>query len=126
MNNAFMYHANNSMTYLDAYTSYSDTSVGCSSTTDVIFRQVNSGMNDRGDYRCLNFNIYGRCERALVRLNAELLTNADNRRKTACHEVGHSVGLRHGGTVDCMLNGPVNGPTYTYSSHHIDHINARG
>lgn len=125
MNNAFMYHANNAMNYLDAYTSYYDTRASCTTTTDIWFRQVNSGMTDRGDYLCLDFNTWGRCERARVRLNAAVLTDADNRRKTACHEIGHSVGLIHGGTADCMLSGPVSKPTYTYTQHHINHINAR-
>lgn len=126
MNSAFMYHARNSMSYLDAATTYYDTEMSyCSSATDVIFRQVNSGMTERGTYQCLAFNIYGRCERALVRLNAALLTDADNRRKTACHEIGHSGGLRHGGTADCMLNGAVAQPTSWYTQHHVDHLNAR-
>lgn len=51
-----------------------------------------------------------------------------DRRKTACHEAGHSVGLEHGNyKTDCMINGEIPAPTgawKTYNLHHInDHIN---
>jgi predicted Zn-dependent protease len=47
--------------------------------------------------------------------------------KTMCHEVGHSVGLTHGGNTDCMLNGEIPSTSIvwrTYDSHHKSHINA--
>jgi hypothetical protein len=52
-----------------------------------------------------------------------------DRKKTACHEVGHSVGLQHGDNkLDCMIIGEIPAPTgqwKTFGTHHInDHINA--
>ena len=47
--------------------------------------------------------------------------------KTACHEAGHSVGLIHGGVLDCMRNGEIpNGleEWRTYEGHHRFHINS--
>jgi hypothetical protein len=47
--------------------------------------------------------------------------------QTACHEAGHSAGLKHGGSsADCMINSGDNPPTALqyrrYGSHHRDHL----
>lgn len=56
----------------------------------------------------------------------------EDRRKTACHELGHAVGLQHGtssGAGSCMILGEIpntNLQYRRYSSHHINsHINVR-
>lgn len=74
----------------------------------------------------------GYCDRFQVVLDLAQLNHGDNdeqdQDKTACHELGHSVGLGHhddGG--DCMRNGerPDNDDKWEhYSPHHEDHINA--
>ena len=129
VNIAFKSHMQASITYLDAYTNYSISSVSCASNTDVVWRQSNDiGSGYRGLYSCRNLNSAGQCTNAHVTLNPDLLTDDRNRRKTACHELGHSVGLRHGDNVDCMINGWIS--VYyqypdIYSTHHRTHINNR-
>jgi hypothetical protein len=51
------------------------------------------------------------------------------RRRIACHELGHTVGLRHwnqyhSGAGSCMFTPPVNATTEGLSQHDRDHINA--
>jgi len=62
-----------------------------------------------------------------LQLNPNLLTNTVNRRKTACHELGHALGLTHhsSGTYGCMRSGSVSVATYSYVSHHLAHIESR-
>jgi hypothetical protein len=125
MTSAFQYHATNSMSYVAAYTIYGVAKIGCSGVTDVRFAEANLGSATRGDYSCLLLTLANNCETSKVRLNPVLLTDGNNRRKTACHEVGHSLGLAHGGTTDCMLSGPVSTSVANYTAHHIAHINSR-
>lgn len=126
MTTAFQSHATSSMTYLDAYTSYSTPFHStCGTSTDARWMLASLGASTRGRYTCDLITGDLTCQRATLRLNPDLLTDGNNRRKTACHELGHSAGLRHGGTADCMLNGAVTAPTSTYSTHHITHINNR-
>lgn len=56
----------------------------------------------------------------------------EDRRKTACHELGHVVGLQHNtanATGSCLINGEIpnaNLQFRRYSAHHINsHINVR-
>lgn len=121
-------YAQYAMGNLDGQTSYYDTFISsCSSVTD-IYWQLNSSIGARGDYICNAFNSAGECERATIRLNPSALTDDQNRRKTACHEIGHSVGMQHGDTkTDCMINGAVGSGSQwiTYNSHHVSHANSR-
>jgi hypothetical protein len=57
--------------------------------------------------------------------NAELGSDLHQIRKTSCHEWGHTVGLSHGSTDDCMRNGavPAGSQYERYSQHHVDHVN---
>jgi len=108
---------------LDTQTLYFDTGVACSSATDVIW-ESEPALGARGDWTCLATNAVGECERSRVRLNPTQLANNNNRRKTACHEGGHSVGLTHvDNGDDCMRNGAVNGGFETYNAHHVSHMN---
>lgn len=108
----------------------------CDNLTDVIFIEDVS-LADRGAYSCIIRKTGNVCERAHIRLNPNRLTTANDRRKTACHEVGHSVGLKHGVTtaqpsatrdngsyLDCMRSGDiVTGQDFQhYDQHHVDHI----
>jgi len=124
---------NGAMLNLDNQTSYarfSESPVSaCNSLTDLVWMQV-SGIGARGDYSCLAFNNEGECERARLRLNPDVLTNAANRLKTACHELGHSVGLKHGisgvdntSYVDCMRSGAITSGFNNYDAHHVTHAN---
>lgn len=104
----------------------------CDTTTDV--RWMDSNLQPagvRGKYTCVALSS-GICLRADVYLDpAEIdigTNDFEDRRKSACHEAGHSVGLRHGDSVsDCMRNGEI--PTTAlkwrrFNEHHIDdHIN---
>jgi len=114
------------LTNLDAQTDFTQgRTTSCTATTDVIFIQFSDAAGPRGDYLCLAFNSANECEQARVRLNTALLNDTANRRKTACHEVGHSGGLRHGGDTDCMINGAITTGFQTYDQHHIDHLNSQ-
>jgi len=95
----------------------------CSTNTDVRFLQGLQQGDARGEYFCLAWTGI-RCLRARIRLNRIVLTNTLNRRKTACHEVGHSGGLEHGNKTDCMFSGPVTSGHQQYHGHHIDHLNS--
>lgn len=100
--------------------------------TDVVWLDADLPGSTRGQSVCFVFNTNGRCDRNHVTLDpAQLNLSADpqgNRTKTACHEVGHTVGLRHGpgggdGRFDdCMVSGE--STLVRYSSHHRGHINA--
>ncbi len=124
-------------TSLDRDTVMSDLYVApCdSSTTDVIWKD---GYIDgaRGRYECLSpfvgYEPDGICFVSRVTLDPDVINqgsnDAEDRKKTACHEVGHSVGLQHGDTeTDCMINGEIPDTTAqwrTFNQHHIeDHIN---
>lgn len=101
---------------------------GCSNWMDVQARVSNStemGSALRGSTTCVTgqfdaLNVV--CGGAAVLLNADLLTDYGQRRKTICHEVGHTVGLSHSSTAtDCMISG--SSTVDWYGSHHIAHIN---
>ncbi|HVQ96310.1 MAG TPA: hypothetical protein VMU51_35155 [Mycobacteriales bacterium] len=124
---------NSRMLNLDVQTVYEGATVACDAATDVTF-ELNSTMGARGDSRCVTWNAVGFCDAAIVRLNsnAAVLPNDHQRRKTACHEIGHTVGLAHGDDTatfwnDCMLSGTVAAGNQweQYNAHHVAHINSR-
>lgn len=120
------------MSNLDVQTSFTDSLVACDSATDVVFLDANLSGTLRGQYVCQQL-IGSVCEDSEVTLDPAQLNIGDNDEhdtsKTACHEIGHSVGLTHGGTTDCMRNGEAPSPpssvNTTYDSHHVAHINAQ-
>jgi hypothetical protein len=126
--------ANGRMANLDTQTSYVDVlDPSCDGNTDIWFQLANLG-GTRGDYRCEDWNAAGTlCVTSIVRISnvAAVLPDNHQKAKTICHEVGHSVGLAHGTTVDfwtdCMLSGvaPAGVQYEQYTVHHRNHANSR-
>lgn len=99
----------------------------CTLNTDAIWQFGTIAPNVRGRYNCLD-RTGNVCNRATLKIDPALTGNMVNHRKTACHELGHSVGLTHRSAdfYQCMTNGaaPSDHITYRrYRAHHVDHIN---
>jgi hypothetical protein len=111
-----------------------DFASSCDEWTDVKWNDADLPGDTRGDSMCLDpLGIEGqaKCYAARIRLDPDEINegsdDAEDRKKTACHEVGHSVGLQHGDDKsDCMRNGEIPDTTAqwrTFNGHHIgDHI----
>jgi hypothetical protein len=95
----------------------------CTQNTDIVFAEGQT-PGQRGKYLCIRTG-NGNCEQAYVFLNPQELSDGVNRRKTACHEVGHSAGLSHSDDVNgCMQSGYVSsGHQQYWYPHHVDHLN---
>jgi predicted Zn-dependent protease len=117
--------ANYAMDNLDAQTSYFENYMDvCTSATDVVWK-ADSSLPARGSYIYLDF-VGSLCQRARVTINPTQLSNDINRRKTSCHEIGHSGGLAHADEHgDCMRNGAVSSGHQSYNAHHVEHLNDR-
>lgn len=71
------------------------------------------GTNVMGEYFCSELGSTGYCDHAHVRFNHGFTTMWETlRKKVACHETGHSVGLHHRdpavatiATYGCMISG---------------------
>jgi hypothetical protein len=86
--------------------------------------------NVLGRYDCTRWLSGGRCEHALIRYHGEEVAGFSDARlqALACHETGHSVGLRHPPNTDtatygCMVN-PVPNVRHM-GAHNANHINSR-
>jgi hypothetical protein len=110
---------------LDSDTALSTTwNNSCSSSTDVRLDDDLTNPAFLGIYQCISFT-GGECEQANITMNAGLLTNYCNYYATLCHELGHSAGLTHDTSNDCMTSGLQDGcnpPAWTYDAHHKAHI----
>lgn len=106
----------------------------CDTTVDVKWLDANLPDGYRGQYECISLNTSTLiCTASKVTLDPDELNigtgDHEDKQKTACHEVGHSVGLQHGDTKpDCMRNGEIPDLSVQWrrygSGHHIpDHIN---
>jgi hypothetical protein len=67
------------------------------------------------------------CTRAYVQLNLNSTFSFLGRRSLVCHELGHSLGLRHTtSTSSCMYVPPsAQNIPETYNTHDINHLNTR-
>ena len=74
----------------------------------------------------MSTNSAGECEQAEVRLNRTNLDGEGQHAKdhTACHEVGHSIGLDHSYTIDSCMEQGITEPKYM-SDHDKEHVNNR-
>lgn len=120
-----------SMNNLDGQTQMSEVGPGgCDSLTDVQFAEGFVGNGVRGEWRCISFNNNGVCFKSRVTLNKDIIDRDDgpyelNLKKTACHEVGHSVGLdHHPRPGDCMVTDAVLEGHIFYIDVHINAINS--
>lgn len=106
----------------------------CASGTDLYWYAVNLGPGLRGEAQCMRSLDNGRCDTADIRMDfAELNSGGDDwydQRKTAVHEIGHTVGLGHhspSAHACAMVSGEVPSRDMkwrTFHSHDIAHINA--
>jgi hypothetical protein len=111
---------------LENQTSYTSQShfTNCTANTDIVFR-ITREAGLRGAYRCVTRNAEGRCQQANIWMNPANLANTLNRRKTACHEVGHYGRLVHHDPPysDCMVSGHISSGHQQYNAHHVWHLN---
>jgi hypothetical protein len=102
---------------------------------DVVFQSRDLG-GARGEYECLDRSSAtpNLCLRSAVRYDGAQINQEGpqdylqgNRDKTAGHEVGHSVGMKHHDPEynDCMVSGKVQAGHRQYNDHHRWHVNNR-
>lgn len=102
-------------TMSDSYTSNCATDSG----TDARWTRETDLLVE-GSYTCMIFTTANyRCNMADLALNWAYMDTVANWRQTACHEVGHSVGLTHS-TTNCM---GTDSDDQHYSLHQTFHIN---
>lgn len=106
----------------------------CESRTDMWLRDDlvdNSPPIVLGSYSCLSFWNNGECDRSRITVNDGWYSaNSSDwyceMYHDWCHEIGHSLGLKHSSNTGClrsgMLNGCGSGSDGIYEGHHQDHI----
>jgi hypothetical protein len=102
------------------------------SETDVVWRQQDLAGYTMGSTFCEDID-GDYCDQYYVQLDMPQIAVGDNdeidQTMIACHELGHSVGLTHYTSQDCLANrgtntNPPTGIQYRqYDGHHRDHIN---
>lgn len=99
--------------------------------TDVLWSQKDLGDGILGSNTCAAHWSGGTCDRSLIRLNDRVLRQAPigydlQANKTACHELGHAVGLAHIRVGDDCMDSGLRPDTsiqwVQYNGHHRRHI----
>lgn len=122
------YALDNMVTQTNYDQQIADPNGDCVTATDTIWiADTSLTPGTRGSYQCKEFNSTGYCASAYIRLNPDELTDTLNLRKTACHELGHSLGLKHHADpyADCMMSGYISSGHQNYNSAHVTNINKR-
>lgn len=99
--------------------------------TDVSWDTVDLSGSLRGRAYCEDFD-NGNCDQFYAELDLDEISEGSNddidTTKTACHELGHTVGLtHHSAGHGCMISGEIPGTDVDwrrYVAHHKGHINA--
>ena len=110
------------MDYLESSTDFSGGShQSCNSGTDVYFER-HDDLDVRGQYQCFDRS-GNECDRAHVRISGDTdMLPRNQRRKTLCHEIGHSAGATHHDSGwGCMVSGT--STSEIYFSHTRTHMN---
>ena len=97
----------------------------CGGGTDVVGVRLSSTtmFDDRGQYVCRSYARTNVCDNGDARVNMDYANTYATRRKTFCHEVGHSMGLTHTDAYGgCMVSGY--STVTSLSSHHVSHLKA--
>lgn len=108
--------------YLESETDFDGGSLqSCNSGTDVYWQALNTTAY-RGIWACMDVN-GDECDNGEARISTNTNTlPEDERRKTICHELGHSTGASHHGSgYGCMVSGTSTDETYV--THTINHMN---
>lgn len=111
-------------------TQFTRDQVDCGPNTDVAWHKFDE-PNLRGRYNCVDATGTASprsCQKARVFLNTDLLNSQSmpehNRKKTSCHEIGHSGGLKHyDDGAGCMILGHVSSGPIQYTDHQVGHLN---
>jgi hypothetical protein len=103
----------------------------CHTDTVDIWLHSQPVPNADGEYNCLYFTniLQNACDHAHIKFETGARNNGTAWTDTyqvglACHEIGHSVGLRHGvgdSTYQCMTSTPA---TKFLGAHNVAHINS--
>lgn len=108
---------------------FSTCNLSGSGETDVVWLDDNLPGDTRGETYCEDYD-GDYCDQSYLTLDPAEINEGSNDEadttKTACHELGHTVGLTHNNTTDCMIGGerPSLSTIYeTYTAHHKWHIN---
>lgn len=117
------------MSVLNSTTDMSDLKIDtCEMETDIYWQDLDLPGSVRGQYQCIIYTDT-MCNSADVKLDWEELDKGSNdwedRRKTAVHEIGHSVGTNHD-SVSAMISGEIPSTDIKwrrFSPHDINHIN---
>lgn len=110
--------------YLESVTDFSGGSgQSCNSGTDVHWQALNTTAY-RGIWSCMDVN-GDECDNGEARIttNTDVLPVSE-RRKTICHELGHSTGASHHSSgFGCMVSGTSTAETYvTHTINHMDDL----
>lgn len=107
---------------LDDQTTMFDNQVpDCGANTDAKFHIAQLGFD--GQWTCVDSS-GNYCLSSRLEFDHSSITSLNDWKQTACHEVGHSVGLAHGDGSDCMGTQHDDPNDREYDGHHVNHINS--